>query len=91
MQQDIIRWEGMSLEELSNEINQLIVHDFAALIQILYRLDVSEAKLKMVLSENPKQDAGRLIAALIIERLKIREEMKQHFPRQENIPEEDRW
>jgi hypothetical protein len=91
MQPEIIRWAGMNPEELAKEINHLIVHDFAALIQILYRLDVSEAKLKMVLSENPKQDAGRLIAALIIERLKIREEMKQHFPRQENIPEEDRW
>ncbi|MCA6488199.1 MAG: hypothetical protein IM534_10080, partial [Chitinophagaceae bacterium] len=57
MQQEIIRWVGMSPEELSNEINQLIVHDFTALVQILYRLDVSEAKLKMVLSENPKEDA----------------------------------
>jgi hypothetical protein len=91
MQQEIIRWAGMSPEELSNEINQLIVHDFTALIQILYRLDVSEAKLKMVLSENPKEDAGRLIAALIIERLKKREEVRKQFPAQENIPEEDRW
>lgn len=91
MQQEIIRWAGMSPEELSNEINQLIVHDFTALVQILYRLDVSEAKLKMVLSENPKEDAGRLIAALIIERQKKREEVRKQFPAQENIPEEDRW
>jgi hypothetical protein len=91
MQQEIIRWAGMSPEELSNEINQLIVHDFTALVQILYRLDVNEAKLKMVLSENPKEDAGRLIAALIIERLKKREEVRKQFPAQENIPEEDRW
>lgn len=91
MQQEIIRWSAMSPEELAKEINHLIVHDFAALVQILYRLDVSETKLKSVLAENPQDDAGRLIAALIIERLKIREEMKQQFPRQENIPEEDRW
>ena len=91
MQQEIIRWAGMSPEELANEINQLIVHNFTALVQILYRLDVSEAKLKMVLSENPKEDAGRLIAALIIERLKKREEVRKQFPAQENIPEEDRW
>jgi hypothetical protein len=45
----------------------------------------------MVLSENPKEDAGRLIAALIIERLKKREEVRKQFPAQENIPEEDRW
>ena len=91
MQQEIIRWAGMSPEELSNEINQLIVHDFTALVQILYRLDVSEAKLKMVLSENPTEDAGRLIAALILERLKKREEVRKQFPAQEDIPEEDRW
>lgn len=91
MQQEIIRWAGMSPEELAKEINHLIVHDFTALVQILYRLDVSEAKLKMVLSENPKEDAGRLIAALIIERLKKREEVRKQFPAQENIPEEDRW
>ncbi len=91
MQQEIIRWSAMSPEELTKEINHLIVHDFTALVQILYRLDVSEAKLKMVLSENPKEDAGRLIAALIIERLKKREEVRKQFPAQENIPEEDRW
>jgi len=91
MQPEIIRWATMSPEELAKEINHLIVHDFAALVQILYRLDVSEAKLKMVLAENPRQDAGMLIAALIIERLKKREEMKKQFPGEENIPEEDRW
>ena len=91
MHQEIIRWEGMSAEELAKQINHLIVHDFSALVQILYRLDVNEARLKMVLSKNPQEDAGKLIAALIIERLKKREEVKKQFPAQENIPEEDRW
>jgi hypothetical protein len=91
MHQEIIRWEGMSAEELAKEINHLIVHDFSALVQILYRLDVNEARLKMVLSENPQEDAGKLIAALIIERLKKKEEVKRQFPAQENIAEEDRW
>jgi len=66
MQQEIIRWVGMSPEELSNEINQLIVHDFTALVQILYRLDVSEAKLKMVLSENPKEDGVVRICLFVL-------------------------
>jgi hypothetical protein len=91
MQQEIIRWSAMSPQELAAEINHLIVHNFAALVQILYRLDVSETKLKSVLAENPQDDAGLLIATLIIERLKKREEMKKQFPGQENIPEEDRW
>jgi hypothetical protein len=91
MKQDITRWSHLGPEELAQEINHLILHDFPSLVQILYRMDVSEEKLKNVLAGHPQEDAGKLIAALIIERLKIREEMKQHFPRQENIPDEDRW
>lgn len=91
MTPDIIRWSGLSPEELAIEINHLIVNDFAALVQILYRLDVSEEKMKTVLSAHPQEDAGKLIAALIIERLKQREEMKSKFPPKEDIPEEDRW
>jgi hypothetical protein len=89
--QDIIRWSGLSPEELAIEINHLIVNDFAALVQILYRLDVSDHKMKAVLSAHPQEDAGKLIAALILERLKQREEMKSKFPPKEDIPEEDRW
>ncbi len=91
MHQVFIRCDGLSAEDLSKVIIHLIVHDFASLVQILYRLDVSEARLKIVLSENPQEDAGKLIAALIIERLKKREDVKRQFPAQENIPEEDRW
>lgn len=91
MIQDITRWSHLGPEELAREMNDLIQHDFAALVQILYRMDVSEQKLKNVLADHPQEDAGKLIAALIIERLKMREEMKQYFPRQNNIPDEDRW
>jgi hypothetical protein len=47
--------------------------------------------MKAVLSAHPQEDAGKLIAALILERLKQREEMKSKFPPKEDIPEEDRW
>lgn len=54
--------------ELSAYINQLIKDDFPHLIQLLYRLDVSEEKLKNILKEKPDEDAGKIIAELIIDR-----------------------
>nr|HVZ25358.1 hypothetical protein [Sediminibacterium sp.] len=62
-------------------------------VQVLYRLDVPEWKLKQVLQDQPGEDAGKLIAELIIERLNhIRESRTQFRPHIErDIPEEDRW
>src|SRR5436190_10084265 len=66
---------------LSQYINQLIVHNFTQLINLLYRLDVSEKKLEQWLLENTAEDAGKIIADLIIERqlqkIKSRKEFKQ--------------
>ena len=50
-------------------INDCIQHDFNKLVQLLYRIDVSEEKLKYILQLNPNEDAAKLIAAVIIERL----------------------
>jgi hypothetical protein len=56
------------LSHLSNYINELILNNFELLIQLLYRIDVSESKLKKLLLENQNEDASKMIAALIIER-----------------------
>lgn len=53
---------------LAEKINNLILHDFSLLVHILYRIDVSEKKLKALLKENAGVNAGRIIAALVIER-----------------------
>ncbi|MDE3252256.1 MAG: hypothetical protein KGO92_05575 [Bacteroidota bacterium] len=91
MDESLQKLEDLSFEQLSAFINQLIDRDFSRLVQILYRLDVSEAKLKTILIENPTGDAGEMIAHLIIERIRQREEIKQKFPKDPNIPEEDKW
>lgn len=56
------------INELASEINHLILTNFERLIQLLYRIDVSELKLKSLLKENPNEDVGKIIATLIIER-----------------------
>lgn len=53
---------------LAEKINDLILNDFSTLVHILYRIDVSEPKIKTLLRENPESNAGRIMAALIIER-----------------------
>jgi hypothetical protein len=91
MEESLQKLEDLSFEQLAAFINQLIDRDFSRLVQILYRLDVSEAKLKSILIENPTGDAGEMIAHLIVERIRQREENKHLFPKDPNIPEEDKW
>lgn len=77
---------------LTEKINDLINNDFNQLIRVLYRIDVSEAKLKFLLKENKDTDAAKIIAQLIIERqlkkIKSRREFQQ---RDKNIDEEEKW
>ena len=88
--------DKISLEELqiqlSLHINHLIIKDFQKLIFLLYRIDVSESKLKQLLSQHPKEDAGKIIAALIIarqlEKIKSRQQFRQTG---DNFTEEEKW
>ncbi len=49
-------------------VNGLIMHDFEKLVSILYRLDVSEKKINLLLQGFPSLDAADIITDLIIER-----------------------
>ena len=46
----------------------MIKSDFQKLVNVLYRVDVNERKLKYLLQENVGADAAVIIADLIIER-----------------------
>ena len=54
---------------LAEKITTMINGDFSALVQLLYRVDVDESRLRLLLRENKASDAGSLIARLILERL----------------------
>ena len=77
---------------LTKRINFLIVNDFNKLIYILYIADINEKKLNKLLAENKKEDAGKIIAALFIQRqlekIKSREESSANT---NNDSEEERW
>jgi hypothetical protein len=77
---------------LADKINGLIKNNFDHLVYILYRVDVDEAKLKNVLKENPQQDAGKIIARLLIERQLQKITLRKQFTKKEDgINEEDKW
>ena len=71
--------EKLDTPSLEIAINELIKNDFSRLVQILYRIDVSEAKLKNILNTNPTEDAGKLIAQVIVERLAATKKARESF------------
>ena len=56
-------------EMLSQFIDHLIQTDFNRLLSMLYRVDISEEKLKLKLAENKnEQFSSRIISQLLIDR-----------------------
>jgi len=88
--------DNISMEELRSQlaiyVNHLVLHNFEQLVSLLYRIDVSEAKIKSFLSRQTDENAGDIIASLIIERqlqkIKSREQFKQQ---NNNFEEEEKW
>jgi hypothetical protein len=77
---------------LAEEINELIKNNFSHLVQILYRIDVNETRLKQVLSSNPNEDAGKIIAALLIERQLQKIKSRQQFSQKDDdFSDEEKW
>ena len=83
----------VELEELLTiYANQLIQKDFQKLVTLLYRIDVSEAKLKYLLQLQRDENAGNIIAKLIIERQIEKMKSRQQFSKQnDDISEEEKW
>ena len=89
METNLLALEKLSTLELETMINDLIKEDFSKLVQLLYRIDVSEAKLKNVLKEHPNEDAGKLIAQIVIERLAATKKARESFSTKSSSIEDD--
>ncbi len=77
---------------LSGRVNDLIKSDFEKLVSLLYRIDVSEQKLKSLLQQFPGEDAGNIIASLILERQEQKLKTRKQFSQRDNeIDEEEKW
>ena len=98
---DKIISEINSIQLVSNEqirarlmdlINELIQKDFNGLLQLLYRIDVDEMKIRSCLKENKNNDTASLLADLIIERqlqkIKTRQEYQSRNDANDN---DEKW
>jgi len=80
------------MEMLALRINELIANDFSRLIEILYRMDVDESKIRKVLKEHPLEDPGRIIGELIVERQVEKIKSRQNFSSNDSqIDEDEKW
>jgi hypothetical protein len=82
--------EGLRTK-LAAHINHLINHDFEKLVFYLYRIDVNESKMRAVLDNRQHENAGDLIADLIIERQLEKIEARKNNIVPKNIPEDEKW
>ena len=75
---------------LSDYINYLINNDFNKLLRILYKVDVHEGLLKMNLQQQ-KEDAGIVIAEMILEREMQKIKSRKQATPGDDIPENEKW
>ncbi len=82
-------------EEIRNRliflINELINNDFQALVQLLYRIDVNENKLKNLLKQNTDIESAKIIADLIIDRQLQKIATKKEFSKRKKPPADENW
>lgn len=78
-------------ELLAETLNEWIRSDFSKLVQLLYRIDISESRLKQLLEENQETDTGYLLAKLIIERQGQKIQTRRQFKPADTISDEERW
>lgn len=84
--------EKILFEGLSHEINHLIKTDFEKLVNLLYRIDVSESRLKEMLQTNMDKDAGEVIARLLIERQMQKIRLRKEFASgNTGTDDEEKW
>ena len=82
----------LSLEILAEKINELLNKDFQKLISILYRMDINESRLRLMLHENQDKDAGMLIAGMMVERQAQKIQSRKDSRQPENdIDEDETW
>jgi len=83
---------SLQLDDLILYLNELIAKDFSKLVHLLYAVDVPEKKLKTLLAEHPNEDAGKLIALLILERQEQKRKSREQFKQApQDIPEDEKW
>jgi hypothetical protein len=86
--------EEVLADILAQRINQLISNDFSRLLTLLYRIDIDETQLRRLLREHADQDAGLIIARLILSRQREKAASRAALKKgaeESDIPDDERW
>ena len=73
------------------KVNELINTNFEYLVSILYRIDVSEKKLGILLKEHPERIAAETIVDLMLERQAEKIKSRSQTKKEDDIAEEEKW
>jgi hypothetical protein len=86
---------NLSLNDMRDKIalyiNYLIQNDFNQLVNLLYRIDVNESRLQNLVRENPGEDAGKMIANLIVERQLQKIQTRRDFKAKDSESDAEKW
>ena len=73
-------------------LNELINKDFNSLVQLLYRIDVNEKKIRLYLNQKTNEDSASVLADLIIERQLQKIETRKKFSKKNTKEtDEEKW
>jgi len=61
------------------------------LLQLLYRIDVDEKKIRYYLEENRNEDSASVLADMIIKRQLQKIESRKDFSQKYNESDEEKW
>ncbi len=88
---DITTIEQLSVEDLVKAIENLVNTDLEKLLFLLYRVDVSEQRIKALLDNAHTTNAAELIAQAIIERFEEKKVSREKYKQTGEISDEDKW
>lgn len=99
LQQELARLTGVDFtreenvrKRLSALLSELIVNDQHGLYFLLYRIDIPEKKIKLMLQQHPQENAALLLADMIIERQLQKIQLRsQYRQKPDNIPDDEKW
>jgi len=74
---------------LTARVDELINTNFTGLVNLLYKIDIDETRLKKLLSEN--EDAAALITELIIERQLQKINTRASFSNPGPVGDDEKW
>lgn len=78
------------LNNVEEHVSWLINNNFPRLVQLLYRLDVNEDKLRLLLQQK-QTNSATLIAKLIMERQLKKSQVRNQTKANINIPLNEQW